>query len=158
MKTITIMPLLAILLLTSCDSRAQQKNQTLTEIEKTKNGMKTIHLTKSEFLAKVANYEANPAEWKYLGDKPAVIDFYADWCGPCKMLAPILEELAAEYGDSIRIYKIDTEKEQELAALFGIQSIPTLLFVPLEGAPQMAHGAMPKASLKEAIDKVLLNK
>lgn len=120
--------------------------------------MKTIHLTKAEFLTKVANYEANPKEWKYLGDKPAVIDFYADWCGPCKMVAPILDELAAEYGDSIYIYKINTEHEQELAAAFGIRSIPSLLFVPMDGAPQMAQGAMPKASLKEAIDKVLLNK
>lgn len=120
--------------------------------------MKTINLTKAEFLSKVANYESNPSEWKYLGDKPAVIDFYADWCNPCKMLAPVLEELATEYGDSIYIYKINTEKEQELAAAFGISSIPTLLFVPMEGAPQMAQGAMPKASLKEAIDNVLLKK
>lgn len=120
--------------------------------------MQTIHLTKSEFLAKVADYETSPNEWKYLGDRPAVIDFYASWCGPCKMIAPILEELAAEYGDSIYVYKINTEEEQELAAAFGIQSIPTLLFVPMEGAPQMAQGAMPKNALKEAIDKVLLNK
>lgn len=120
--------------------------------------MKTIHLTKAEFLSKVANYETNPSEWKYLGDKPALIDFYASWCGPCKMIAPILDELAAEYGDSIYIYKIDTEKEEELAAAFGIRSIPTLLFVPMEGSPQMAQGALPKHALKEAIDKVLLNK
>lgn len=120
--------------------------------------MKTIQLTKADFLTKVANYEANPTEWKYLGDRPALIDFYASWCGPCKTIAPILEELAAEYGDSIYIYKIDTEQEQELAAAFGIRSIPTLLFVPMEGAPQMAQGAMPKASLQEAIDAVLLNK
>lgn len=120
--------------------------------------MSTIHLTKADFLTKVANYESNPSEWKYLGDKPALIDFYADWCGPCKMIAPILEELAAEYGEQIYIYKIDTEQEQELAALFGIRSIPSLLFVPLEGQPQMAQGAMSKASFKEAIDKILLNK
>lgn len=120
--------------------------------------MTTIHLNKAEFLTKVANYEESPSVWKYLGDKPAVIDFYASWCGPCKMIAPILEELAAEYGDSIYIYKIDTEQEQELAMSFGIRSIPSLLFVPMEGAPQMAQGAMPKSALKEAIDKVLLNK
>lgn len=120
--------------------------------------MKTIDLTKAEFLNKVADYEANPSEWKYLGDKPAVIDFYASWCGPCKMIAPILDELATEYSDSIYIYKINTEIEEDLAAAFGIRSIPTLLFVPMEGAPQMAQGAMPKASLKEAIDEVLLNK
>lgn len=120
--------------------------------------MKTIHLTKAEFLSKVANYEANPTEWKYLGDKPAVIDFYASWCGPCKMIAPVLEELAAEYADEIYIYKIDTEQEQQLAEAFNIRTIPTLLFVPMDGAPQMAQGALPKTSFKEAIDKILLNK
>lgn len=120
--------------------------------------MKTIHLTKADFLKKVVDYESNPQEWKYLGDKPALIDFYASWCGPCKALSPILEELAEEYGDRIHVYKIDTEQEQKLAAAFGIRSIPTLLFVPLEGKPQMAQGAMPKATLKEAIDRILLNR
>lgn len=118
--------------------------------------MKTIHLTKAEFLKKVTNYEANPNEWKYLGDRPALIDFYADWCGPCKAIAPILEELAGEYGDRIYIYKIDTDKEQELASLFGIRSIPSLLFIPMNGAPQMAQGALPKPELKKAIDEILL--
>ena len=120
--------------------------------------MKTIELTKADFLTKVSNFETNSNEWKYLGDKPAIIDFYASWCGPCKTIAPILEELAAEYGDSIVIYKVNTEQEQELAAAFGIRSIPSILFVPMNGQPQMAQGAMPKASFKEAIDKVLLNK
>ena len=120
--------------------------------------MKTIHLTKAEFLDKVVNYEANPNEWKYLGDKPAIVDFYASWCGPCKMVAPILDELAQEYDGKIYVYKIDTEKEQELAAAFGIRSIPTLLFIPLEGDPQMAVGAMPKATLKANIDRILLGK
>lgn len=120
--------------------------------------MKPTHITKEEFLNKVANYEENPTEWKYLGDKPCIIDFYADWCGPCKMIAPILEELADEYKDQIYIYKVDTEAEQELAGAFGIRSIPSLLFVPSTGQPEMAMGALPKASFKEAIDKVLLNK
>ena len=146
----------AVMVIVSCCRNSGGDNQQNTNNKEKK--MQTIHLTKSEFLAKVADYETSPNEWKYLGDRPAVIDFYASWCGPCKMIAPILEELAAEYGDSIYIYKIDTEKEQELAAAFGIQSIPTLLFVPMEGAPQMAQGAMPKNALKEAIDKVLLNK
>lgn len=118
--------------------------------------MKTITLTKADFLGKVANYEANPTEWKYLGDKPAIIDFYASWCGPCKTIAPILEELAAEYADQIYIYKVDTEVEEELAASFSIRSIPAILFVPMEGAPQMAQGAMPKSAFKEAIEQVLL--
>jgi thioredoxin len=118
--------------------------------------MKTIHLTKAEFLKKVANYETNPNEWKYLGDKPAIVDFYASWCGPCKTIAPILEELAAEYGDKIYIYKVDTEEEEELAAAFGIRSIPSLLFIPMNGKPQMAQGAMPKSAFKDAINEVLL--
>ena len=146
----------AVMVIVSCCRNSGSDNQQNTNNKEKK--MQTIHLTKSEFLAKVADYETSPNEWKYLGDRPAIIDFYASWCGPCKMIAPILEELAAEYGDSIYIYKIDTEKEQELSAAFGIRSIPTLLFVPMEGAPQMAQGAMPKNALKEAIDKVLLNK
>lgn len=125
---------------------------------KKENTMKTIHLTKADFLKKVADYETNPQEWKYLGDKPALIDFYATWCGPCKALAPVLEELAAEYGDQIYIYKVDTGEEQELAAVFGIRSIPSLLFIPREGKPQMAVGAMPKTALKEHIDRILLGK
>ena len=113
------------------------------------------HLTKATFLEKVFNYEANQ-EWKFEGKLPCIIDFYADWCGPCKMVAPILEELSKEYDGKLDIYKIDTEAEQELAGAFGIRSIPTLLFCPMNGAPQMAQGALPKATFKEAIENVLL--
>lgn len=122
----------------------------------TTNMAKTIHLTKADFLTKVANYEKNPEKWEYLGDKPAIIDFYADWCGPCKMVASILEQLAAEYEGQIYIYKVDTEAEQELAADFGIRSIPTLLFIPMNENPQMAQGALPKDAFKQAINEVLL--
>ena len=115
----------------------------------------TQHLTKADFLEKVFNYEANK-EWKFEGEIPALIDFYADWCGPCKMVAPVLEELSNEYAGKINIYKIDTEAEQELAAAFGIRSIPSLLFIPKEGQPQMAMGALPKENLKEVIENVLL--
>ena len=118
--------------------------------------MGTIHLTTADFKAKVFDYDAN-TDWKYAGDKPCVIDFYADWCAPCRMVAPILEELAGEYEGKIYIYKIDTEAEQELAAIFGIRSIPSLLFVPASGQPQMAQGAMGKADLKRIIDEFLLN-
>ena len=131
---------------------------TLTGVCEAKTNMKTIALNKADFLKKVADYENNPETWKYLGDKPALIDFYATWCGPCKALAPVLEELAAEYGDRIYIYKVNTEESQDLAAAFGIRSIPTLLFIPLEGDPQMAVGAMPKATLKANIDRILLGK
>ncbi len=120
--------------------------------------MEVQHLTKADFLKKVANYETTPNEWKYLGDKPAIIDFYASWCGPCRSIAPVLEELAQEYKGQIVIYKVDTEQEQELAAAFGIRSIPSLLFVPMEGQPQMAQGAMPKDAFVQAINDVLLRK
>ena len=114
------------------------------------------HLSKKEFLEKIYNYEKNPDKWVYEGDKPAIVDFYAMWCGPCKVVAPILEELANEYAGKIVIYKIDTDKERELSAAFGIQSIPTLLFIPMKGDPQVAQGALPKESLKRAIDEFLL--
>lgn len=151
----TVLFSLVALLLISCNNKAKTKNQ-IEETIKKENKMTTIHLTKAEFLSKVANFETNPTEWKYLGDKPALIDFYADWCGPCKAIAPVLEELAAEYGDRIYIYKINTETDPELAALFGIRSIPSLLFVPMNAQPQMAAGALPKQQLKEAIDNLLL--
>ena len=115
------------------------------------------HLTKQAFLDKVFNYEVNK-EWKFEGELPAIIDFYADWCGPCKMVAPILEELSTEYAGKINIYKIDTEAEQELAAAFNIRSIPSMLFIPMNGQPQMAVGALPKDALKNAISEVLLQK
>ena len=103
----------------------------------------TIHLTKQTFLEKVFNYDKNK-EWKFEGELPCVIDFYADWCGPCKMVAPIIEELSKEYNGKVDFFKIDTEAEQELAGAFGVQSIPSLLFVPREGQPQMAIGALAK--------------
>jgi thioredoxin 1 len=112
------------------------------------------HLTNETFKQKVFDYEKNK-EWKFEGDKPCLIDFYADWCGPCKMIEPILEELADEYNDKIDIFRVDTEKEQQLAGVFGIRSIPSLLFVPAEGQPQMAMGALPKETFKKAFKEVL---
>jgi thioredoxin len=117
----------------------------------------TEHLTKETFLKKVFDYENNK-EWNFSGEKPCVIDFYADWCGPCKMVSPVLEELSEEYKDEINVYKIDTEQENELAGVFGIRSIPSLLFCPKDDKPQMAMGALPKEALKDAIDNVLLKK
>ena len=113
------------------------------------------HLTKQTFFDKVFNYEQNK-EWKFEGDKPCIIDFYADWCQPCKMVAPILEELSEEFKGQIDIYKVDTEAEQELAAAFGIRSIPSLLFVPKDAQPQMAMGALPKDTFVQVIKDVLL--
>ncbi len=116
--------------------------------------MKLEHLTNETFKEKVFNYEANK-EWTYEGDTPAIIDFYADWCGPCKTIAPLLEELKDEYGDKLEIYKVNTEDQKELASVFGVQSIPSLLFIPKEGQPQMAMGALPKETFKQAISEVL---
>jgi thioredoxin 1 len=113
------------------------------------------HLTKKTFQEKVFNFETQQ-EWKFEGELPCIIDFYADWCGPCKMVAPVLEELSREYAGKINVYKIDTEQEQELASMFGIRSIPSLLFVPKAGKPQMAMGALPKAAFVDAINNVLL--
>ncbi len=113
------------------------------------------HLTKQTFFEKVFNYEQNK-EWKFEGELPCIIDFYADWCQPCKIVAPILEELAQEYEGKINIYKVNTEQEVELAAAFGIRSIPSMLFCPKEGQPQMAVGALPKETLIQAINDVLL--
>lgn len=157
----TILSLLLFLFSFTLEACSNQKKETDNENNnnKTETKMsKTIHLTRSEFLTKVSNYEQNSQKWEYLGDKPCIIDFYADWCSPCKMIAPILEELAEEYDGQIYIYKINTEKEQQLAADFGIRSIPTLLFCPMGEAPQMVQGALPKDSFKKAIDEVLLKK
>ncbi len=113
------------------------------------------HLTKQTFKEKIFDYEAKDKDWSYLGDKPCIIDFYADWCGPCKMVHPVLEELSKEYEGKIEIYKVNTEEENELSAAFGIQSIPSILFVPLGEKPQMASGALPKHAFEEAIKDVL---
>lgn len=116
-----------------------------------------IHLTNEQFKKMVFNYETNK-EWKYLGNKPAIIDFYASWCGPCRIMAPRLEEIAKEYAGKIIIYKVDTDKEKVLSANLGIQSLPTLVFIPQSGKPQASMGAIPKESLVKAIHEVLLIK
>ena len=113
------------------------------------------HLTKESFLQKIFNFEQNE-EWEFAGELPCVIDFYADWCGPCKMVAPVLEELSKEYAGKVDFYKVDTDAEQELAAAFGIRSIPSILFCPAEGKPQMAMGALPKHAILQAIKDVLM--
>ncbi|HYD20280.1 MAG TPA: thioredoxin [Flavipsychrobacter sp.] len=117
--------------------------------------MATIQLTTTDFKTKVFDYQNNK-EWKYAGELPAIIDFYADWCGPCKMVAPVLEELSNEYAGKLLVYKIDTEIERELSAAFGIQSIPSLLFIPVNAQPMMQAGALPKHVLKQVIEEHLV--
>ncbi len=154
---ITAMAFIGMILLKNNSGSEVETNESVVEVENKLDKSNMEKLTKEVFLEKVFNFEENK-EWKFEGDLPCVIDFYADWCGPCKMVHPILEELSKEYDGKIRIYQIDTEAEQELAAAFGIKSIPSILFCPTEGQPQMAQGALPKASLVKAIEEILLSK
>src|SRR5690554_6840033 len=156
MRKIILATVSLFLFVTACNAKSAENNNPVSNDKEVESRVKTIHLTKAEFLERVVNYEENPEEWVYLGDKPAIIDFYADWCAPCRIVAPILEELAAQYEEEIYIYKIDTEEEQELAAVFGIRSIPSILFVPMGEQPQMVAGALPKEGFEEAIQDILL--
>lgn len=161
--TIIALPLLLIFLSQGCGKGNTESPKGNSENQKVlnNNNQENIkkgnmeHLTAQTFKEKVFNYEANK-DWKFEGELPCIVDFYADWCGPCKMVSPILEELSGEYQGKINVYKVDTEKEQELASVFGIRSIPSILFIPKDGQPQMSMGAMPKESFKQAIEEVLL--
>ncbi len=145
--TLNLVVFTAVLtLLAGCGKKKENSEETKT---------KMTHLTAATFKEKVFDYEKNK-DWKFEGDKPVIIDFYADWCGPCKMVAPVLEDLSKEYDGKIQIYKVDTDKEQELASVFGIRSIPSILFIPMEGKPQMTMGALPKESFVQAINEILL--
>ena len=115
------------------------------------------HLSTDTFKQKVFNYDTNK-EWKYEGALPCVIDFWAPWCGPCRMVGPVIDELSKEYAGKVNFYKVNTDEEQELAAAFGIRSIPSLLFVPMVGKPMMAVGALPKDAMKQAVEEQLLVK
>ena len=122
---------------------------------KEKPTTKVVHITKADFLKKVYDFEKNPDEWKYLGSQPAIVDFYADWCGPCRQLSPVLDELAKEYSGKLTIYKVNVDNERGLATFFGIRSIPTLLFITMKGKPQRSLGALSKTELKGIIKDVL---
>lgn len=153
----SVLMITVAMFLVSCSMSAKTEQN---GSEKTKGQVKgeVIVLNKADFLSKVYNYETNQTKWVYEGDKPCIIDFYADWCGPCKRVAPILSELATLYKDDIVVYKINVDKEKELAMAFGIQSIPTLLFIPKTGTPQVAQGALSKEQFVEQIDNFLLKK
>ncbi len=139
---------------TEAKDTESKKDEVTTKVE----AGDVIVLNKADFLTKVFNFEKNPTTWVYEGDKPCIVDFYADWCGPCKQIAPILKELAGVYKDDIIIYKVNVDKEPELKNAFGIEGIPALLFVPREGKPQMSMGALPKAEFVNLIDSFLLGR
>ncbi len=117
--------------------------------------MKAKHLNKQDFINMVSDYENNSGEWKFLGDKPALIDFYASWCGPCKIMSPVIDQIADEYAGRVDVYKIDVDEEEELATAFGVRSIPTMLFVPMSGLPVRTHGAMPKDEIVSVLERIL---
>jgi thioredoxin len=167
MKIIGTLSIVIIFLFTSCNgtsgvdkgSTSTKSTANVTEVGSNKTSSasgKLEHLTEKTFKQKVMDYEKNTRQWVFAGDKPAIVDFYADWCRPCRMIAPILEELAVEYEGKINIYKVDTEAQRELAAIFGIESLPTVLFIPMQGKPSSQKGAMPKESFKKIIDEFLL--
>ena len=167
MKNIAIILGISVALLISCSSKSVNQSENSAGqavITSTEGGgeeaetIKPEHLTSETFKAKVMNYEKNPKSWVFEGDKPCIVDFYADWCKPCKMIAPIMDELATEYAGQVDIYKVNTEKERELAMVFGISSIPYVLFVPAQGQPSAQRGALPKESYKQIIDEFLLKK
>ncbi len=141
----------------------QENNNIAVQDEKTEGQnksddkkVKPEYLTYETFIEKVWDFESNPEEWNYKGEEPCVIDFYADWCKPCKMVAPIMDEMAEKYDGKVKIYKINTDKEKKLASVFRIRSIPAVLFIPKDGQPMMQTGALPRDSYVEIIDKELL--
>ncbi len=133
----------------SCSSEAKAKGN-----DNEKNDSGVIYLNKETFKEKVFNYETNK-EWKYEGTTPAILDFYADWCGPCRMLAPVLKDIQKEYNGKVQIFKVDTDKEKELAGIFGIRSLPTIVFIPVDGQPQAVMGFRPKEEMEKMIQEVL---
>jgi thioredoxin len=155
--------ILPALFLLSCGGTNSQDASGQAAIQKTETGStksdgKLEHLTSQTFKQKVMDYEKNPQEWVFEGDKPAIVDFYADWCKPCRMIAPILEELSEEYKGQIVVYKVNTDEQKELASVFGIQSLPTVLFIPMSGKPSAQKGALSKEAYKQIIDSFMLKK
>ena len=157
MKNLILTTLLAVFAFSAgCAGQGSENKNLATNNPTAADEGKTRKINRQQFLDLIYNYEVNPEEWVYEGDIPAIVDFYADWCAPCRIIAPILDELAEEYKSKIRIYKVDTDREKDLARVFNVRSIPTLLFIPAEGRPQISQGALPKETLKQVIDNFLL--
>ncbi len=150
--------IIAIIVMVSCGSSIGKKKEVSSTAENKTAIGKPMHLDKQLFIAKVFDYEKSPEKWIYKGDKPCLIDFYADWCGPCKMIAPYMESFASTYSNQIYVYKINVDEQKELASYFGIQSIPAILFCPMKGQPQMVNGALPKDEFAKRIESILLEK
>lgn len=158
MRKISIGLIMAfVVLVTACNNSSKKEETTQTPENKFDNQGKVITLNRASFIDLVMDFEKNPNNWAFKGQKPCVIDFYADWCRPCKMVAPIMEELAVEYQGKINIYKVNVDNEKELAGLINVQSIPAILFCPLNGSPQMQAGAMSKEQYKQIFEELLLN-
>ena len=157
-RTIFFTVLLGLIIATSCTNSSKKSNSKNVEIEKVSSKITPEHLTLESFKEKIWDFEAKSDDWSYKGSEACIIDFYADWCGPCKIIAPIMEELAAEYEGKIKIYKIDTDDERELASAFGIRSIPSVLFIPQNGKPMMKTGALSKKDYVKIIEEQLLFK
>jgi len=161
-KLLTLAVVVGILLgFNNCQARSENNKSAATPVESVVDEVGSVKLTKAMFLEKVWDYESSPKEWKFKGNKPALIDFYADWCGPCKIASPILDELAKDYNGKITVYKVDTEVERELSSVFGIQGIPAFLYIPMNGKPTMTSGIArtkedTKKMFNDNINKLLL--
>lgn len=156
-NNLALIVLSAFFLLTGCQPKSGETKSTPEVSQQAKPTAKVtpMELTAEEFKKRIANYETHPNEWVYLGERPAVIDFYATWCGPCKMTAPIFADLANTFAGKVDFYKIDIDQQPELAGLFGVTSIPSLLFIPKEGKPSMSVGAMERQQMQAAIQDLL---
>ncbi len=160
-RIIPIIILLASFATYSCTStKGNQENTNTRVTNETISGNKVVpeHLTYADFLKKIWNFEKSPQQWIYEGDKPCVIDFYADWCGPCKRVAPIMDEMASKYAGKVKFYKVNVDKENKLASAFQIRSIPAVLFIPKKGKPMMQVGLLPHDTYVKIIDEQLLHK
>ena len=154
-RIINLTLLFSLLAMLSCGSTSSKQPSSATDTNASPEGGKPIQLNKQAFLKRVYDFEKSPKDWIYAGDKPCVIDFYADWCGPCKIIAPYLEEIAGKYNGKVYVYKVNVDNEQELAQQFGIQSIPAVLFCPLSGKPTMMTGSRPKEDFYTAVEAIV---
>ena len=154
-RIINLTLLFSLVAMLSCGSTSSKQPSSATDINTAPEAGKPIQLDKQTFLKRVYDYEKNPQQWSYAGDKPCIIDFYADWCGPCKMIAPYLEDIAGKYNGKVYVYKVNVDNNQELAQFFGIQSIPAVLFCPMVGKPTMMTGARPKEDFNTAVEAIV---